>query len=334
MKADANTEAEVRAVLDRFEEAYTNNDLDGVLELFAPDPDLLLFGTGKDEKRLGLTEVRAQFERDFAQSPTTSQRFEWTAVSAAGPVAWVAGDCVTDWEADGQEGSLQLRITVVLERRDDRWLFVHMHASVPDAGQAEGESFPTSIDTVASSVQSEQPDLRPHAAPDGTVTLLFTDIEGSSVMTERLGDIRWVELLRAHNALVRDQVRAHGGYEVKSEGDGYMIAFGSARRALQCAIAIQRAFAERNAQAEEPMQVRIGLHTGEVIKDADDFFGRHVILAARIADAARGGEILVSGLVKELTASGGDIAFGEGRELELKGLSGKHPVHAVAWEQD
>ena len=117
--------------------------------------------------------------------------------------------------------------------------------------------FKTSIDAVAAYVQAERPDLRPHAAPDGTVTLLFTDIEDSVAMTERLGDQRWLELLRAHNAIVRDHVAAHGGYEVKSQGDGFMVAFGSARQALQCAIAIQRAFAEHNERAAEPVRVRI-----------------------------------------------------------------------------
>ncbi|MBI1886376.1 MAG: protein kinase, partial [Chloroflexi bacterium] len=113
----------------------------------------------------------------------------------------------------------------------------------------------TSIDAVASAVYVEKPDLRPHAAPDGTVTILFTDIEDSARLTERLGDRRWVEVLRAHNALVRQQVAAHDGFEVKSEGDGFMVAFQSARRALQCAVAIQRAFAERNRSARpEPVE--------------------------------------------------------------------------------
>jgi class 3 adenylate cyclase len=202
----------------------------------------------------------------------------------------------------------------------------------------------TSIDAVAAVVQSEQPDLRPHAAPDGTVTILFSDIEGSTAMTERLGDQRWLELLRGHNAIVRKRVAAHEGFEVKSEGDGFMLAFGSARKALACAIDIQRAIAEWNTtrpstgsgRADE-VRVRIGLHTGEAIKEADaqtgrdDFFGRNVILAARIAGQAQGGEILVSSLLKELTESGGDIAFGEGREVELKGLSGKHHVFEVVW---
>ena len=195
----------------------------------------------------------------------------------------------------------------------------------------------TSIDAVAASVYVDKPDLRTHAAPDGTVTILFSDIEGSTAMTERLGDQRWLELLREHNAIVREQVAAHEGFEVKSEGDGFMLAFQSARRALECAAAIQRAFAQRNESAEEPIQVRIGLHTGEAIKEADpdgqaDFFGKNVILAARIAGQAKGGEILVSSLLKELTESAGDIAFGEGREVELKGLAGAHQVHQIRWE--
>jgi len=190
----------------------------------------------------------------------------------------------------------------------------------------------TSIDAVAASVYVDKPDLRPHAAPDGTVTIMFSDIEGSTAMTERLGDQRWLELLRGHNAIVRKRVAAHEGFEVKSEGDGFMLAFQSARRALLCAIDIQRAFEAHNGQAEEPVKVRIGLHTGEAIKEGDDFFGKHVNLAARVAGQAAGGEILVSSLLKELTESAGEFAFGDERKVELKGLKGKHSVYTVMWE--
>ena len=81
----------------------------------------------------------------------------------------------------------------------------------------------------------------------------------------------------------------------------------------------------------EAIRVRMGLHTGEAVRDGDDFFGKHVNLAARIAGKAEGGEILASSLLKELTASAGDIAFSEGREVELKGLTGSHHVFLVAW---
>jgi class 3 adenylate cyclase/predicted negative regulator of RcsB-dependent stress response len=212
----------------------------------------------------------------------------------------------------------------------------HIEFVVADKIHAQGiESvdFQTSIDAVAAGVQREHTDLRQHAAPDGTVTILFSDIEGSTQMTERLGDQRWLQVLREHNRIVREQLAAHGGYEVKSQGDGFMLAFQSARRALHCAIAIQRAFAVRNQQhAEESLRVRIGLHAGEVIKEADDFFGKNVILAARIAAQASGGEILVSALVQALTHSAGDITFDAERDVALKGLSGTHRLVRVAWQ--
>ena len=110
----------------------------------------------------------------------------------------------------------------------------------------------TSIDTVAREALAEKPDLKKHAAPDGTVTIMFSDIEGSTQLTERLGDKAWMEVLREHNAIVREPIKAHGGFEVKSEGDGFMIAFQSARKALDCAVVIQRALAARNQTAAEP----------------------------------------------------------------------------------
>jgi len=127
----------------------------------------------------------------------------------------------------------------------------HLEFAVADKIRAQGVDavdFQTSIDAVAAGVQREHTDLRPHAAPDGTVTILFSDIEGSTQMTERLGDQRWLQVLREHNRIVREQIAVHGGYEVKSQGDGFMLAFQSARRALHCAVAIQRAFTAHNQQ--------------------------------------------------------------------------------------
>jgi class 3 adenylate cyclase len=187
-----------------------------------------------------------------------------------------------------------------------------------------------SLDRVAASVESERPSLRAAAAPDGTVTLLFSDIEGSTTMNERLGDTRWLDLLRAHHRVIRGQVQAYGGFEVKVQGDGFMVAFPGARRAVGCARAIQRAIAsEFEGHPQGPIRVRIGLHTGEVLKDENDFYGKNVVLAARIAEQARGGEILASAVVRELAQSGGDIAFDEQREVQLKGLAGSYRIYRV-----
>ena len=186
------------------------------------------------------------------------------------------------------------------------------------------------VDDVASSVASEQPSLRAAAAPDGTVTILFSDIEGSTALNERLGDVRWLELLQEHHRIVRRQVQSCGGFEVKSQGDGFMIAFPSARRAIECAHAIQKAVAaEFGDNPDGPILVRIGLHTGEAIRHESDFYGKNVVIAARLADQARGGEILASSVVKQLTESAGAFRFEDARDVELAGLAGTHAVYKV-----
>jgi class 3 adenylate cyclase len=201
-----------------------------------------------------------------------------------------------------------------------------------DQMEAQGidpASIDTSIDAVCSAVADERPDIRAHASPDGTVAIVFSDIESSSEMAERLGDERWIAVLRRHNEIVREQVAAHRGTEVKSLGDGFMLAFPSASDAVACATAIQRAFAAHNAAAAgEPIRVRVGVHAGQAIKEGEDFFGKTVILAARIAAEARGGEILVSDAVRSQLAS---LSTDELRAAELKGLSGRHDLHRVAW---
>lgn len=177
-------------------------------------------------------------------------------------------------------------------------------------------------------------DLRSHAAPDGTVTILFTDMEGYTEMTERLGDLQAREILYAHNQLIREQVAKCGGFEVKSQGDGFMIAFAGASKALRCAVGIQHAFADYDERhPEEPVRVRMGLHTGEALREADDFLGRTVIVASRIADEAKGGQILVSALLKELTDGTGEFSFGDVREVKLKGLTQTYRLYPVEWEE-
>src|SRR3954453_1636389 len=204
--------------------------------------------------------------------------------------------------------------------------------SAPPAPPAPSGARPTSVDEVAATIGEERPSLRPAAAPDGTVTMLFSDIESSTAVNERLGDVRWLELLRAHHAIVREQIHRFGGYEVKSQGDGFMVAFASARRAVQCARAIHQAIDEQlGTHPDGPIRVRIGLHTGEAIREEADFYGKNVVLAARITDQARGGEILASSVVKQLTESAGDVRFEDERELVLNGLAGTHTVYKVVW---
>lgn len=163
-------------------------------------------------------------------------------------------------------------------------------------------------------------------------------------------------LLGEHNGIIRRCIAEHHGFEVKTEGDAFMIAFQSARDALRCAIAVQRAFADaggklRAADADgvgferrtegrtgtdskggdRPLRVRMGLHTGEPVKDGDDFYGTYVVMAARIASMAAGGEILVSALLRELVAASGEFELEARAAVELKGLGGEHVTYGVGW---
>ena len=242
-----------------------------------------------------------------------------------------------DAEGD-RERALELLATVLGRAREmgARWIADRALGDRLEAQGLAGVDVTTSIDDMVSALEEEQPDMRAHAAPDGTVAILFSDIEDSTVLTERLGDERWLQLLREHNTIFREQVSRHDGYEVKSQGDGFMLAFPDPCEALTCAIDVQRAFAERDRDdAAEPLRVRMGLHTGEVISEEGDYFGKNVILAARIAAQALGGEILVSEELRQAASSGnGDgLRFDDGRELELKGLAGSHRVYRADWAE-
>ena len=171
----------------------------------------------------------------------------------------------------------------------------------------------------------------PPREPGGLVTILFTDVEGSTALTQRLGDAKAQEVLRTHNRIVRDALEAHTGSEIKHTGDGIMASFSSATRALECAIAIQRAFAEHSESAEEPIRVRIGLNAGEPVAEEKDLFGTAVQLAARICAYAQPGEILAADVVQQLAAGKG-FSFADKGEATLKGFEKPVRLHEVRWQ--
>ena len=165
-----------------------------------------------------------------------------------------------------------------------------------------------------------------------TMTILFSDIKGSTEITDRLGDIAAQELFREHNNIVREQVTEFQGYEIKSMGDGFMLAFPSALNGILCAITIQKMLREHNESMHgEPILVRMGLHAGEVIRENQDYFGRNVILASRISSHARENQILVSSILKEMTKSFTELEFETPLAVTLKGLPGDTLVYPVNW---
>jgi class 3 adenylate cyclase/pimeloyl-ACP methyl ester carboxylesterase len=168
--------------------------------------------------------------------------------------------------------------------------------------------------------------------PSALRVILFSDLEKHSAMMQRLGDEAGRALLREHEIITRESLAAYGGTEVKTMGDSFMASFGSATRALECAVALQKAFADRNATADEALRVRVGLSAGEPIAEDDDLFGAAVIQAARIADQAKGGEILLANVVRELAAGKGFL-FSDRGEIALRGFDDPVRLYELRWEQ-
>lgn len=159
----------------------------------------------------------------------------------------------------------------------------------------------------------------------GLLTILFTDLEGSTAMTQRLGDARAQEIVRAHNTIVRREVSARGGAEVKHTGDGIMATFNSAARAVSAAVAMQQASRTYNeAHPETAFNIAVGLNAGEPVAEDADVFGSAVQLAARTCAEANGGQILATNVVRELVYGKGAL-FADQGAAELKGFD--EPVH-------
>jgi class 3 adenylate cyclase len=230
--------------------------------------------------------------------------------------------------------------TLVIQRRGDK-AFSPRHARMLAAGIPEarlvlldGDQHAPSRGNVEELAHEIASFLNEGMAADTTEdghedsvvrTILFTDLEAHTQIMSRLGDDKGRDLLREHERRTREALRAHGGSEVKSMGDGFMASFGSAQRALECARAIEAAFAE--PVLGETLKVRIGVNAGEPVAEDDDLFGTSVIAAARIASKASGGQVLVADVVRQLVAGKGFLFHDTGQH-DLKGL--EEPVRL--WE--
>jgi adenylate cyclase len=187
-----------------------------------------------------------------------------------------------------------------------------------------GAAVRSSIEDLADWAEVERPDLA-RLAPSGKVAILFSDIEESTALNERIGDRAFVRLIGSHDRMIRRHVNNHSGHVVKSQGDGFMIAFAQPEEAVRCGVDVQRALRKR----PNGIRVRIGIHMGKSVRRGDDLFGRNVAMAARVASEAGGGEVLVSEVVRDAVSDVDDITFDGGRDAELKGFGGSHRLYAV-----
>jgi class 3 adenylate cyclase len=241
--------------------------------------------------------------------------------------------------------------TLVLGRRELSWwppeYFGRIAAEMPNASHRtlEGASLTMTDDDVAAAIGAfllplmagEQAQRRPNTTA-GTRqsafrTVLFTDLVGHTEMMQRLGDERGRDVLREHERITRETLKQFGGAEVKTMGDGFLASFGSVTKAMDCAIALQRAFAAHSASMPEPLQVRVGLNAGEPIEEDGDLFGSTVILASRIAAKAGAGEILIPEPLRHLL-SGKSYVYADRGETLLKGFEDAVRLYEVRWREE
>jgi class 3 adenylate cyclase len=313
----------VRALLLRLYAAFEEQDRDTLRELLSNGAHLVTIGTDPEEWWTGPASAEILFqqaaEAKHILKPGTPIAY------SMGSVGWVA-DQAHAVLPDGREVPVRMTMVAAIER--GHWRVVQIHVSVGYFNQeALGVLLTTSIDAVERSVRDDRPDVSPASAPEGTVTIAFTDLESSTVLLDRLGDTEFLRLLAWHDRIVRDTAEQHRGFIVKSQGDGFMLAFPSAAFALRAVVTMRDRVGE--GYKGLPVRMRAGLHSGEAIKHDDDFYGRTVVIAARIGALALGGEILASDLVYALARGLGSFKFGEARHIALKGLEGEFALYPV-----
>jgi uncharacterized protein (TIGR02246 family) len=148
MKPAKKTESEIQSILERVAEAFDERDLDKMMSLFSNEEDLVVIGTGADEKKVGREEIKSLFKRDWAQSEASSIVYNWKSISTEGKIAWAAIEAAFYARVGSREMHIPTRLTIVLKKTGDGWLIVHWHASIPAAGQEIGEAWPQNIPVV------------------------------------------------------------------------------------------------------------------------------------------------------------------------------------------
>jgi class 3 adenylate cyclase len=313
---------ELEAVIKRMWQAWADQDLETVQNMVLDHPGYRMILSSDDE----------WFQGDVARYVTARsgvlgvERLEFNRVEAyqRGDVGWAAVEVVIS--LSGGDATI-VRNTAVFVLEGGVWRAVQHHTS---SGVSPADQFGVAVneglEALLTTLGAESGRILDRVAGGaGTVTLVFTDIEGSTRLAETAGDTRWLATLGDHFSDVEDAAEKAGGSVVKTLGDGAMLAFPTATGAVDAAARIQR------TATATAIPVRIGIHSGEAVHVGDDYLGIAVNKAARVASAASGGEILLSSAAFELVGPHRH-EWGQERVAELKGLAGSHRLIPMLWD--
>jgi class 3 adenylate cyclase len=305
---------ELRAVVQRWINAVQRKDAATIRNLISGSPFVRYIGSDEAEVWSG-TGVRTAYPHHAAELPEFKVDPDLVEAFEEGTVGWATLIGTASFEGGSEP---QFRMTWVCVLEAGAWRIIQTHISVPVANlRLIGQELTSGLEALLASLDQD-----PGEGDHGTVTVMFTDLEGSTELSEVLNDTAWADLIRRHHRAVASAVEEEGGRVVKTLGDGTMATFDSARGALRAALAIQQHAAR--AESSPPLRVRIGIHTGDVVHAGGDFLGHAVNKAARIASVAEGGQTMLSQVTRELVGFSDEFQYGDPCACKLKGLEGPH----------
>jgi len=313
---------ELISVVRRWNEAMRRKDRRTLTNMLSASEHLCYQGSAEGEAWTGRA-LRDGFGAHASEIP----EFDWEETSLTafehGEVGWA--HCLASLRFHSNGKLVPCRFTFVLVLEDGMWRIVQMHSSNGFPNMEKMGVEQTALDAL---IQAAREDFSLDQC-EGMATVMFSDIVNSTALANAMGDTLWVATVRHHIALVERLVAAADGRLIKSMGDGTMSTFSSARTALEAAQQIQRENA--NSHREPSLQLRIGLHSGDVIQTKDDFFGSVVNKAARMSGFASPGEIRVSEVTSLMAGSDPDFGFVDPVDTELRGFQGSHMLFRLDW---
>ncbi|WP_223424422.1 adenylate/guanylate cyclase domain-containing protein [Tateyamaria pelophila] len=315
---------ELAAIARRWLKTYAGRNSEAIVKLFSHSDSVTYIGSDEGEIFTG-NDVREMFGA-FTEHQVVLELEDMEASGfEAGPVGWAyATFTVYSPDADMR---VRFRSTLVFSLENAVWRVVHVHNSNPKPNMESMGYTSPNLEKLAAAVHSAGVDL----GRTGIASVMFTDIVDSTALAAATGDAKWSRIVTDHVASLTECVTGLGGTFVKSLGDGTLSTFASASSAMQAAQTIMTRMAA--SKSEPHLQLRIGIHTGDVVEANGDFLGSVVNKAARVAAFAAPNETRVSDATRAMIGGSSDFAFTDAVSVTLKGLEGEHVLYRLAWAE-
>lgn len=319
-----NKSTELEAIIRRWVDSVQGVDREAIKNLFSESNALRYIGTDEAELWSGKI-VRDAYSDHLAEIPDFSFDISEVEAYERDRVGW--GSMFGIFRIAGVLVDSPIRMTFVFVLESGIWRIVQTHFSIPKPNVEVLGVEHKALDELVAAIESG----RGNIATEGTSTVMFTDIVDSTVLTNAVGDQAWSETITWHNEVISSCISEQGGILVKSLGDGTMSTFASGRSALFAALSINSHFI--NSDREPRFDVRIGVHTGDVVQEKNDYIGSVVNKAARIASAAQAREILVSDATRAMVGGSLGFKFSDPKTVKLRGLEGPHTIYQLLEKQ-